>query len=133
MLALKLIARGAWTLYAICSPDESCALEDFLSDRSSFGKDKDRLLRRLEEIARKGPYYLPDISHQIEGDIRQTEQGRIRLLWFFDSGRLVICSHAFIKTSQKTPEREKAAARRALAAYCEARAANALVFLEDQR
>lgn len=106
-------------------------MEDFLSASNSFGKDKDRMLRRLEEIARKGPYYLPDISHQIEGEIRQTEQGRVRVLWFFDKGRIIVCSHGFIKSSKKTPEREKLMARRALATYHTAQGGNALVFLED--
>lgn len=131
MLRLKLITRGAWTLYAVCSPEGRCPLEEFLADRSELGGDKDRMLRRMEEIAVRGPYYLPDISHQIEGEIRQTEQGRVRVLWFFDKGRLIICSHGFIKGSQKTPKHEKLIARRALEAYQSAKATNALVFLEE--
>ncbi|HKV11893.1 MAG TPA: type II toxin-antitoxin system RelE/ParE family toxin [Thermoanaerobaculia bacterium] len=131
MLCLKLIARGAWTLYAVCSSDKRCPLEEFLADQSEFGGDKDRMLRRMEEIAVRGPYYLPDISHQIEGEIRQTEQGRVRVLWFFDKGRLILCSHGFIKSSQKTPEREKGIARRAFEEYHAAKATGSLVFLEE--
>lgn len=136
MLTVKLLARGQWTLYAVCTgasgkEDVTCPLEEFLADHSQFGKDKDRMLRRFEEIASRGPYYLPDISHQIEGDIRQTEQGRVRVLWFFDAGRIIICSHGFIKASQKTPEREKLTARRALEAYHAAKSTNSLVYVED--
>ena len=47
------------------------------------------MLRRLEAIADHGPQYLPEISHQIEPDIWQTEQGRLRVLWFYDRGRVV--------------------------------------------
>lgn len=131
MLRLKLIKREAWAVYAACTADGSCPLEEFLGDGSSLRKDKDRMLRRLEEVSRRGPYYLPDISHQIEGEIRQTEQGRIRVLWFFDKGHVIVCSHGFVKKSKKTPEREKATARRTLNAYHEAVAANALIVLED--
>lgn len=145
MLALKLIVPpGQWTLYAVCSGGEEgeqedgltregpkCPLEEFLSDRSEFRKDKDRMFRRLEEIANRGPFYLPDISHKIEGEIRQTEQGRVRILWFFDSGRVIVCSHGFIKKSEKTPERQKVAARRAFAAYHAAKVAGSLIYLEE--
>ena len=89
------------------------------------------MIRRLEEVANRGPYYLPDISHQIEGEIRQTEQGRVRVLWFFDAGRVIICSHGFIKNSKKTPERQKLTARRAFEEYHAAKAAGRLIYLEE--
>jgi phage-related protein len=132
MLFLKLIRGGTWRLYAICTTRGDCPLEEFLGSRAELGKDKDRMLRRLEAIAEHGPEYLPDISHQIEPEIWQTEQGRIRVLWFYDRGRMIVVSHGFVKRTQKTPAREKQTALRMLAEYKAARAANAVVILEDQ-
>jgi phage-related protein len=131
MMRLKLVARALWTLYAVCSDRGECPLETFLADRSQLGKDKDRMLRRLEAIADHGPQYLPEISHQIEPDIWQTEQGRLRILWFYDRGRVIVCSHGFIKRTRKTPEGEKALARQVLWEYRAAKAAGAIRILEE--
>ena len=131
MLTLKLICRSRWSLYAVCAARGDCPLEEFLADKQELGKDKDRMLRRLEVIAAYGPEYLPDISHRIEGDVWQTEQGRVRILWFYDKGRVIVCAHGFVKRTQKTPEREKAVARQALADYRAAKDTDSLTFLED--
>jgi phage-related protein len=128
MIRLKVIARARWSLYALCSSRGDCPLEKFLGDLRELGKDKDRMLRRLEAMAQFGPEYLPGISHQIDGEIWQTEQGRIRVLWFYDRGRVIVCSHGFVKRTQKTPEREKNAARQALADYKLAKANHGLTY-----
>lgn len=89
------------------------------------------MLRRLEAIAEHGPQFLPEISHQIEPDLWQTEQGRIRILWFYDRDRVIVCSHGFIKRTRKTPEGEKALARQALREYRWASAARKVRILEE--
>lgn len=131
MLKLRLIREGRWRLYAVCTSRGECPLLDFLTDSRSLWKDKVRTARRLEAMAEHGSEYLPDISHQIEPGIWQTEQGRIRILWFYDEGRVIVCSHAFIKKTKKTPEREKTAAREAREAYAAARSAGALEIIGD--
>jgi len=30
-------------------------------------------------------------------------QGRLRVLWFYDEGRLIICTGGFVKKGRKTP------------------------------
>lgn len=89
------------------------------------------MLRRLEAIAEHGPQFLPEISHQIEPDLWQTEQGRVRILWFYDRDRVIVCSHGFIKRTRKTPENEKALARQALRDYRWASAAKKVRILEE--
>ena len=131
MIHLKAVARSLWTLYAVCSARGECPLEAFLADRSQLGEDKDRMLRRLEAMADHGPQYLPEISHQIEPDIWQTEQGRLRILWFYDRGRVIVCSHGFIKKTRKTPERERALARQTLWEYRAAKAAGEIRIEEE--
>jgi phage-related protein len=131
MIRLKVIVRDRWTLYAVCAGRDLCPLEVFLADRTELGKDKDRMLRRLEAIAEHGPQYLPDISHQIEPELWQTEQGRVRILWFYDRDRVIVCSHGFIKRTRKTPEAEKALARRTLQVYRAAAAAGTVRVMED--
>lgn len=89
------------------------------------------MLRRLEAMADHGPQYLPEISHQIEPDIWQTEQGRVRILWFYDRGRVIVCSHGFIKQTRKTPESERALARQIFREYRAAKATDDIQILEE--
>lgn len=99
--------------------------------KGALANQKMRMLARLAEVAQNGPPRNAKICHQIETDLWQLELGRIRILWFYDQGRVVILSHGFLKQTQKTPEAEKQAAREALKRYRDAKARNQLRILED--
>jgi hypothetical protein len=58
-----------------------------------------------------------DISHQIRGPIFQFEKGRIRLLWFYDEGKVIVCAHWFIKESGKNKKTKAADIKLAEAVY----------------
>jgi phage-related protein len=64
------------------------------------------MARLLESAAGTGSSRNTDICHQIQDEIYEFIQGRLRILWFYDRGRLIICSHGFVKKSQKTPRNE---------------------------
>lgn len=139
---LRVVARGLWTVLAVCTDRGDCPLLDFLYEGSAptpFGfqprgplaSQKARMLARLKSLTQSGPPQNVKICHQIEGDIWQLESGRIRVLWFYDEGRVVILSQGFIKKTQKTPEDEQRRAREHLAKYREAKAFRRLKLLED--
>ena len=44
-----------------------------------------------------------EVSHKIAGEIWELIAGRLRVLWFYDEGRVVVCSHGFVKRTRKTP------------------------------
>ena len=46
-------------------------------------------------------------------------QGRLRVLWFYDDGRLIICTSGFVKKGQKTPRSEIGHAIQLMNAYFE--------------
>ena len=100
--------------------------------RSQIGKERLRLLARLRSMALSGPPRNTAISHQIEPEIWQIEEGRLRVLWFYDSGKLIIASHGFVKRTQKTPEGEKRMAREALRRYRAAKLRGAIRMMEDK-
>lgn len=141
-MRLRVVRRGLWTVLAVCNERGDCPLLDFLYEGSTptpwglqpkgpLASQKVRMLARLAEIAVNGPPRNPKICHQIEADLWQVELGRVRILWFYDQGRIVILSHGFLKQTTKTPETEKQTAREALRQYREARARNQLRILED--
>jgi phage-related protein len=53
------------------------------------------------------------------------------VLWFYDEGRLVICSHGFVKRTRKTPAAELERARATCVAYRAAKN-NATLQVEDE-
>jgi phage-related protein len=127
-MRLRLVYRGDWAVAAVCTDRGDCPLWEFLTEgmdhsgeepqaRSVIGKERLRLLARLRAMALNGPPRNAAVSHQIEPEIWQIEEGRLRVLWFYDSGKLIIASHGFVKRTQKTPEKEKFIAREALKKY----------------
>lgn len=141
-MVLREVYRGQWTLLAVCDERGDCPLLEFLYEGSTptpFGfqprgpiaSQKIRMLARLAAVAETGPPRNVKICHQIDGNIWQIELGRVRILWFYDEGRIVVLSHGFLKSSQKTPEAEKSLARAALREYREAKARRRLKILED--
>jgi len=141
-MILRTVARGLWTVLAVCSERGDCPLLELLYEGSTptpFGfqprgplaGEKARMLARLKTMTETGPPRNAKVCHQIEGDLWQVESGRIRVLWFYDEGRMVILSHGFVKRSRKTPEAEKSIARESLREYREAKARRRLRILED--
>jgi phage-related protein len=140
-MKLRLVYRATWTIAAICTDRGDCPLWEFLTEgvndpegepgaRSPLGKERVRLLARLRVIARDGLPRNTAISHQIEPEIWQLEEGRIRVLWFYDQGKMIIVAHGFIKKTQKTPEREKLIARASLKRYRAAKLRGAVRLME---
>ncbi len=116
------ICQAHYKVFAIGTPPDSCQLIDFLSELgANLQKDGDRVLALLRRVARTGPPKNPDICHQIEGKINQFTQGRIRILWFYDEGKIIICTHGFIKKTPRTPTREISHAKTLMKNYFEAK------------
>jgi phage-related protein len=101
------IAKAGYAVYAIGKDEQHCQLLDFLGTiGSNLQKDVDRVLALLKRVSQKGPPRNTEISHQIKDEIFEFIQGRLRVLWFYDEGRLILCTHGFIKKTQKTPASE---------------------------
>ena len=96
--------------FSVCAPGESqtdCELRSFFSGlESNLKKDGRRMLGLLKRVAQRGPDLNPDICHQVEEKIFQFSQGRIRVLWFYDQNKIILCTHGFVKKTQKTPQKE---------------------------
>lgn len=141
-MILRTVARGLWTVLAVCSERGDCPLLEFLYEgsvptpfgfqpRGPLAGEKARMLARLLTMAESGPPHNVKICHQIEGGIWQVESGRVRVLWFYDEGRVIILSNGFIKKTQKTPDAELRLARERLKQYRDAKAKRGLRVLED--
>ena len=133
---LRAITRGGgggWRVFAICSERHDCELLDFLGNvPPNLRKSGDQLLALLAYVAEYGPRLLPDDTcHQIAPDIFQFEKGRLRVSWFYDEGKMIVCCRGFIKKTQKTPRHELDYAKAQRAKYFDEKKRRPIPILEE--
>lgn len=132
MRVRRLPFQGTYRILAACDTRGDCALLDFLDDLGGgLEKDGDRMLAVLEKVAQQGPLQNNKVSHKIDGDIWEFIQGRLRVLYFYDEGRVVVCTHGFVKKTQKAPKGEIATANRVREQYLAAKRQGSL-FIEEE-
>lgn len=132
MRVRRLPFQGPYTVYAACDARGECTLLEFLNGLGAdLEKDSDRILTLLERVAQQGPVRNDKISHKIEGDIWEFIQGRLRVFYFYDEGRVVVCTHGLVKKTQKTPKGEITAANRVRVQYLAAKQRGDL-FIEEE-
>jgi len=66
-----------------------------------------KLVRIMDYTADAGPPKDEEKSKPLrEGIFEFRTKGGLRLLWFYDEGRVVICVNGYIKQGQKTPRQQ---------------------------
>lgn len=132
---LRLLLEEKYRLLAVCSGRSDCQLLDFLNELGSNLQDQaDRVFYRLEETARHGPSSNPEICRKIGQEIWELREGRIRVLWFYGEDlEIIICSHGFLKKTQKNPKNEKTRAVSARKDYFRTLAQGEIKILKDVR
>ena len=90
------------------------------------------MLALLDRIAFKGPPKNTEISHQIKERLFEFIQGRLRVLYFYDEGRIVICTHGFVKKSQKTPQSQVEHALQVMKRYFEDKKIGEIQICEEE-
>ena len=117
-MKLREVRKAQWTVLAVCSERGDCELLEFFAELMRTPTQPLPMLHLLERISVDGPRQLSDlVSHQIDGPIWEFIRGDLRVLWFYDAEKVVICSHGFVKKRQKTPKSEIEKAKAAHARY----------------
>lgn len=118
----RLPLKGSYAIFAACDSRDRCMLLDFFNGLGpNLEKDMHRMLGLLEEVAANGPPRNTVVCHKIQGDIWEFIKGRLRVFWFADEGRIIVCTHGIIKKSNKTPKEDIAQAVRIHEQYRTAR------------
>jgi len=132
-MKLKVLAQSEWTVCAVASyaqGQDTCQIEDFfIGLETKDGGSGDGMLQLIAYVAENGPRQLPDsLSHYIDQNEKIWEfiKGRLRVAWFYDEGQCVICTHGFIKDSQKVKKADKNYAIRMKEEYFAAKSAGTL-------
>jgi hypothetical protein len=100
------VRRGkAADMYAIEHKSE-CLLASFLNDIATTHTDEfHRLNNVFDHVAESGPIANPDIYKPLRDGLYEVKVGVLRIVCF-ESKRGLVCTHGFIKSSQKTPINE---------------------------
>lgn len=128
MHLLRMPWKGKFELLAVCRDRGDCLLLEFFDElEANLVKDRDRMLNLLEKVAVNGPpKHNIEASRSLEDGIYELKRGSLRVLWFYDSGRVIVCTHGFVKKGQKTPRQEIDTAKRYMAQYQAAKRDNTL-------
>jgi phage-related protein len=130
-MRVRRVQRARWDVLAVCGPRGECPLLDFLADlEAGLAADGRAMLRLLAFVAEQGPPRNVEVSHKIAGAVWEFIAGQLRVLWYYDEGRQVICSHGFVKRTRKTPAGEIERAQASCTAY-QAAKKNATLMVED--
>jgi hypothetical protein len=95
--------RDAWTVLAVCAGEERCEVLDFAEQlRRDHPAESARLMRMFARAAACGPPRNVHRSRALAHDIYELETtGGVRVLYFFDENRLIVCSEAMVKPEQR--------------------------------
>ena len=111
-MPLKSIRQGA--SFEICCWKEvggDCQLEEFFEELKDSGHpDLDQMLRLIKRSADFGPPRNIEMSRALEGrnaeGLWEFKAGAIRVIWFYERNKIIICTHSFLKKGRKTPASE---------------------------
>jgi len=128
-MLLHQLGRDRWTVLAVARTEAECELRMVLAepDANDLGIRMLALLR--QQLPSSGPPHNEEISKRLDGDIyefRKTPKRgpALRVLWFYDEGRIVVCTHGFWKTTQRTPPAEIEKAKKLRKEYLAAKRSN---------
>ena len=132
-MKLLIVRRDVWTILAVCE-EERCPL---YRDLEALGKrlpgDFAKIMRRFEHFAANGPPRNKELCRELEDGIFElkAQKGLMRVFFFYDEGRVVVCSHAVQKPKKKTLRTQISRARRARKAYLAEKSRDRLVIVKE--
>jgi len=108
---LELITEGsAFTIYGMMAGEPVTQFLEKL--RKMDDAEYARIDRRITQMAERGSSRRQDEFNDLgNGLFEMKSRGGTRIMFFYDKGWLVICTHGFVKKSQKTPRRQLELAR----------------------
>jgi phage-related protein len=114
----------------ILADGSNCPAEDFLD--TSADLQPDEFTKLLDHTCDHGiPKNKQKVNTLGDGLFEFKTIGGLRLIWFWDANRIILCTHGFLKKRQTTPPAELATAVKWKKAYETAKKANKLKFIDD--
>jgi len=102
-MKLHLLSCGIWTVLAVYTDEERCDVLDLAKGlRRDDPMEYARLMRAFERLSASGPpRNVPRSRALAHGIFELKTRGGVRVLYFFDEGRAVVCCEALPKPKQR--------------------------------
>jgi len=113
-MILNRIKKDKWDLLAYSKDKDTCQVLDFLSDLKTYRVDKEKMMALLRErVPTHGPGRNENLSKKLKGSdhVFEFKRGpknkglKVRVLYFYDENRVIVCTSAFMK-SDEIPEED---------------------------
>lgn len=100
-MIVREVRNKVWKIGAVCDERWKC---DFLVWMKGLNeKEQTKINALLDRVAESGSPKNTEISHSISEDIWQwSAMHSYRIAWFYDEGMIIVISHVYKKTGQKT-------------------------------
>jgi phage-related protein len=137
MRLVRLGRRAVWDVIALAEDDGRSVWGELEAIDPGYKHAETMRVLISTHVPRNGP---PVHNHlrcsSLGDDIFEFKTGpkrgkKLRVLWFYDEGRLIVCTHSFLKDTRTTPPDEKAKAIRMRRAYFDAKRHQVLPQIED--
>lgn len=132
MQALLYQSGPACRIYLLADGSH-CPAEDFLNTTADLHPGEfAKLTKLLDHSCEHGlPKNKQKINTLGDGLFEFKTMGGLRLIWFWDANRIILCTHGFLKKRQTTPPSELDTATHWKKAYEQAKKSNQLKFIEN--
>ena len=99
MIRLRRVEVGQWTVLAMCDDRGDCRVLELVDGLLVDSKrDYDQVVALLKRTAAHGPPRSERLSRKLTDDIYELKtRGGIRIPYFYDEGRMIICTEALRK------------------------------------
>jgi phage-related protein len=106
-LTIRPILHGpAFRIYGLVF-DGSCETEDFLAQAEHDDPDEfASMVALLDRTTKHGPPKNKEKSREVGDGIYEFKSKSLRICYFYDSGKMIICTHGFGKPAKKVQDRE---------------------------
>ena len=97
---LRVFVSARWTVVSRVGANGATELVEYLDGlRGETASDRPRVLRRLLNLAQHGSISNAQQCRLVEGSHRiyELKGDYVRVFFFLDEGRIVVCSHATLK------------------------------------
>ncbi len=111
---------------------KNCPAEDFLTNAEKLQYDEfAKLTKILDHSCDHGLLKNKQKVNTLGNGVFEFKTvGGLRLIWFWDANRIILCTHGFLKKRQTTPPAELVTAAKWKKAYETAKKTNQLKFTE---
>ncbi len=99
------VLPGPWTIMAIADDRGDSDLLDYLASKEGTDEFED-IMSVLSSAAEHGPPPNKRKCRKLSSDIWEFKAGLIRVFFFFDKGKIIVCTHGVDKPKPRVLQRQ---------------------------